>query len=110
MARSSTDSFSQVVFLVSSRSWGGAAAGRRFARSTAFFCAEGEHLPAAKGGALYNCLSPSGDVRMLRHYRTRALILVPFITLATQACGRRDSGRTAAMDSALADSAAVYEQ
>ena len=32
------------------------------------------------------------------------------LTLGVWACGGRDSGRTAAMDSALADSAAVYEQ
>lgn len=47
---------------------------------------------------------------MLRHFRTHTLILVPFISLATGACGRGDSdARSAASDSALADSAAAYE-
>ncbi len=41
---------------------------------------------------------------------TLTLTLVTALILGLGACGGRDSGRTAAMDSALADSAAVYDR
>ncbi len=47
---------------------------------------------------------------MLRHYSVAPLVLILTLAIGLGACGGRDSGRTAAMDSALADSAAVYEQ
>ena len=46
----------------------------------------------------------------LSRTQTLTVILATVLSLVLEACGGRDSGRTAAMDSALADSAAVYEQ
>jgi hypothetical protein len=47
---------------------------------------------------------------MHRHYFTFTLTLVALLGLSSAACSPRDASRSAAADSALADSAALYEE